>query len=299
MKKGSAGRTTTPAVLFLLLVSYALTCQVVRADSPQRFRLVWDYLIVVPVFVNGEGPFDFLLDTGANTTLIDAGLAARLGLQPIDRISLVTAAGAQTLVRARLRSLTLGGRTLAGVEVLSADTRDLRLVDARIRGVVGWNFLSEGNFLLDLAGRSIEFGDDSALSGRLDGTRHPFEEGEGMPLVGARFPQRGEERLRLVLDTGAASLSLFGAKARSVRRVRDAGQWVRVSTVAGSLRVLTSLVEALEVGDETFHRLPALLMPDVGRAETRIEDGLLPMMLFRSVYFDRDNFVIFNPRSRN
>jgi predicted aspartyl protease len=260
---------------------------------------VRDYLIVVPVLLNGEGPFEFLLDTGANTTLIDAGLAARLGPQSLDRVSLVTAAGRQSLVRARLQSLTLGGRTLAGVEVLSADLRDLRLVDARIRGVVGWNFLSEFNFLLDLAGRRIEFGGDGTLARRLDGPRHPFEEGEGMPMVGAHFPQRSGDRLRLVLDTGVPRLALYGAKARAGSRARDEGQWVRVSTVAGSRKVLASLVEALQVGDETFRQLPALLMPDEETPETRIEDGLLPLTLFRSVYFDRDNFVIFNPRTRD
>jgi predicted aspartyl protease len=37
--------------------------------------------IVVPVRVNGQGPFRFVLDTGANTTVISPHLAALLGLE--------------------------------------------------------------------------------------------------------------------------------------------------------------------------------------------------------------------------
>lgn len=36
--------------------------------------------VVAPVMINGAGPFQFLVDTGANRTAISAGLAQRLGL---------------------------------------------------------------------------------------------------------------------------------------------------------------------------------------------------------------------------
>ncbi len=39
--------------------------------------------VVAPVMVNGEGPFRFIVDTGANRSVVSAGLAARLGLTPV------------------------------------------------------------------------------------------------------------------------------------------------------------------------------------------------------------------------
>src|SRR5260370_8684674 len=42
-----------------------------------------------------HGPFDFLVDTGTNTTLIEADLAAELGLVPLDRLSLTTLTGSE------------------------------------------------------------------------------------------------------------------------------------------------------------------------------------------------------------
>ena len=36
--------------------------------------------MTAPVRINGQGPFPFVVDTGANRTVISAELAARLGL---------------------------------------------------------------------------------------------------------------------------------------------------------------------------------------------------------------------------
>lgn len=38
--------------------------------------------IIVPVMINGQGPFRFIVDTGANYSTISPGLAAKLGLEP-------------------------------------------------------------------------------------------------------------------------------------------------------------------------------------------------------------------------
>src|ERR1700761_6695866 len=44
-------------------------------------RVVQETLIVAPMTINGSGPYDFLVDTGAQITTIDARLAAQLNLR--------------------------------------------------------------------------------------------------------------------------------------------------------------------------------------------------------------------------
>src|SRR5947207_9257211 len=44
-------------------------------------RQVQGALIVVSLTVNGDGPFDFLVDTGAQTTTVDEQLASQLDLR--------------------------------------------------------------------------------------------------------------------------------------------------------------------------------------------------------------------------
>ena len=40
------------------------------AATKTRFRLVQNFIIVVPVVINNNGPFEFLLDTGTTTTIV-------------------------------------------------------------------------------------------------------------------------------------------------------------------------------------------------------------------------------------
>src|ERR1700722_14879126 len=53
--------------------------------------------IVDGVFVNGHGPYKFLVDTGTNVNLIETDLAATIGLKPTSEVNLASAAGAMAL----------------------------------------------------------------------------------------------------------------------------------------------------------------------------------------------------------
>src|SRR5215469_18213537 len=51
-----------------------------ESGQPLRFRME-DAIIVVPVNLNGTGPYDFMVDTGAQTTVMEPSLAAELQLR--------------------------------------------------------------------------------------------------------------------------------------------------------------------------------------------------------------------------
>jgi hypothetical protein len=51
-------------------------------------------LILVPTSVNGRGPFDFILDTGAGTSLVSLDLARQLGVAT-EQVKEGTSAGAR------------------------------------------------------------------------------------------------------------------------------------------------------------------------------------------------------------
>ena len=55
-------------------------------------RFVQHALIVIPVRINQAGPFDFMVDTGSQVTVIDPSLAAELDLKPQGRVGLVSVA---------------------------------------------------------------------------------------------------------------------------------------------------------------------------------------------------------------
>ena len=55
-------------------------------------RFVQRALVVIPVKINGAGPFDFMVDTGSQITVIDPSLAAELSLKAQGRVGLVSVA---------------------------------------------------------------------------------------------------------------------------------------------------------------------------------------------------------------
>jgi predicted aspartyl protease len=98
--------------------------------------------IVAPVFVNGEGPFRFIVDTGANRSVLSPGLAQRLGLTAYGEGPVHTIHGQTIAPMVAVNSLTygelslpsdqmplLGGAVLAGEQgLLGVDgLRDRRL----------------------------------------------------------------------------------------------------------------------------------------------------------------------------
>ncbi|HYY59550.1 MAG TPA: retroviral-like aspartic protease family protein, partial [Pyrinomonadaceae bacterium] len=278
---------------------YALGGHPVRADEALRFRLVQDHFVVVPVMVNGEGPFDFLLDTGTNATIIDLALNKQLALQASDSILLMTVAGSQAVPRSLLQRLALGAKAVENLEILCGDLRDLRSLDAGIRGVLGQNFLSRFNYILNYGERRIEFEEGCEMERALSGARLAFEDDEGMMIVATEPASPKEKALRLVLDSGISSLVIFDA---SIRRLGydvefGASLSVRASTNFGSMDVRPGRIRRLKVGSETFRDLPLVLAEGFAVTQGRSIDGLLPARLFRSIYFNhKTKMLILNPR---
>ena len=59
------------------------TTDLSSGSTKVKFRLAGGVqpLILLPVEVNGEGPFEFILDTGAGTSLLSAELGKKLAQQ--------------------------------------------------------------------------------------------------------------------------------------------------------------------------------------------------------------------------
>jgi predicted aspartyl protease len=275
-----------------------LLCRTAVAGTSVPLRVVGDRLVVVPVMVNGRGPFDFLLDTGTNTTVVDPGLAEELGIGAEDRVSMITPGGERIVPRGRLESVTVGPKTVEGLEALWADLPGIRRVRGSIRGILGQQFLSRFNYLLSYKSRRLEFEDGGAIDSVFRGTPLPFDDNEGRILVTAPSESVREKERRFVLDSGASQVILFDERPGGLGSdVAERAESGAILTSQDSLRVRTGTIRTLSVGGLRFDDVPVILVHDEARAEARMEDGLLPTNLFAAVYFNnREGFVLLNPR---
>jgi hypothetical protein len=103
----------------------------------------------------------------------------------------------------------------------------------------------------------------------------------------------GRAKLRLLLDSGANSIVLLPGAARSPNFPAQTNGIV--TTSSGLVRLQVGRVHALTIGSQQFHDITVALAASA--PAERIGDGLLPTVLFQSLYVNnREGFVVFNPR---
>jgi len=282
--------TVAPAALFASATD--------NGNSDLNARSINGYLLVVGVSVNGAGPYDFLVDTGTNTTLVDPALAAELKLKPVDRMALTTLADATPVVRYYADRLQAGPAAVSHLELLGAPLTELRAVDHRIRGVLGMNFLLQFSFMLDYRHHRMEifpFPDSAPVPG---GVRLQVQINDSRILVPVVSQSSPRGAWNLVLDSGIGQFLVFQSRIRLRERPCEQAPCVmEVATNASNYNAPSVVIPELAIGETQLVNQPAVLMRSELLNPSDPQDGLLPASLFRSVFFDRsDGTLVVDPR---
>src|SRR5579864_4339395 len=174
------------------------------------FRLVKGHQIILPVSVNHAGPYNFLLDTGTQITMVDPSLAAELHLDT-QGVAMVAGAGSrQPASLAELGLVETGTHSVANPKVLVYDLHPLQSDDLNIQGVLGEDFLEHFDMLIDNAHRLLCLDNSGAMRAAVKGPRIPLAaaaDAEGAPLSGLLILtvrlSDATRPVRLMLDSGA------------------------------------------------------------------------------------------------
>lgn len=270
-------------------------CQSIRAQSKIHFRLVHNTLIVIPVMAGQDGPFDFVLDTGADTTVVDPSIALRLSMASGGSVQQSTLAGVQTLRTGLIPNLSIRSVQAMDVPVLVQDLSQLRKMDSRIVGIAGEDFLSRFNYILDYDRCILRFERNNEIQDSLEGDRLAIEIDNNRMFVRSEAQSRSHANLRLLLDSGANTVVLLHAASQSLRlRLQTYGV---ETTSSGHVGLQVARIDRLIVGSEKFHDLPVAL--PAAEPSEHIGDGLLPTVLFHTLYVNsRERFVMLNPQSK-
>src|ERR1039458_6524067 len=257
----------------LIIAAVAAPCNarsLPQPDGSLRIVLVAGRPVVDGVFLNGQGPWRFLLDTGAQTNQVEASIARKLGLLPAFRTAIATTAG---------DALVTGGRvsaTATNQEFLFTGLDGVRALAANIHGVLGQEFLSHFDYLLDFAGHRLVFGGPVPDGG----SRAVMNLVDGCPTVET-------DRGKLVLDSGTETAILFGASSTGSAR--------RIVTASGSASVSAVQNLRLRIAGRVYATAAASL-PRVSPQE----DGLLPASLFNAVYVSNSGkYLVLDPATQS
>jgi hypothetical protein len=273
--------------------------------SAIHFRSPRGSSIVVPVFMNDNGPFDFLLDTGSTITIIDQELLRSLRLDVIQGGTVTTLAGKTAIPLAVARTVSVGPMTESKVELGVRDLAGLRELDSKIRGVLGQNALRNADYLIDNRKRTIEFDFGGSLAAVLDGERvhtsrleTPDNPAYWNTKVPVKLAESNPHNLNLILDSGSASLVLFSDSLDLARLSKRASLPTSMKDDNGNRKSVSEYPAQLNVGGISLD-VEARVMT-IG-FKGLAADGLLPTAGFDSVYISNSgSFVIFQPkRKRN
>jgi hypothetical protein len=268
-------------------------------------RFVQHALIVIPVKINQAGPFDFMVDTGSQITVIDPSLALQLGLKPQGKVGLVSVASYAQASVTVLDRLESGSHIVDNPLAIVQSLRDIQAADPHIRGVLGQNFLAHFDLLIDYDHKLFCLDETNIMRESIRGEHIPLVRPQNpeseLPfterlVVSVRLSGAGSREILLQLDSGSDGPILYaGSKDRELAILDQATrQGANRSKAQQAFAVLPQ--QDMRIGSHTFSRVSFVTpVSSDNNIPDRREDGLLPTMLFQRVFINNsEHYVIFD-----
>jgi hypothetical protein len=241
----------------------------------------------VPVTVNGQGPFEFVLDTGSSHTTVSSDLVDRLALPVVAKVRVSTPSGVETQPVVKVEGMAIGSARVEGLMPSVVSHARLRQMEPGVHGVVGLDFLAVFDFTVDYRRK------------RLIWTAEPADGHDRLPLVRAgdrRLVQLpGDdpgEPVLMVPDSGSEGFVIFERQGRTAVKVDYEDAYVGVSGLASTRAGRGARLREIRVGAVTLRNQPAVVLAREGSSSVE-GDGLLPLHRFSRVSFhNREGYVV-------
>ncbi|MDZ4370915.1 MAG: retroviral-like aspartic protease family protein [Phenylobacterium sp.] len=189
--------------------------------------------ILAPVTINGRGPFNFLIDTGANISCVSDRLAAHLDLTSTASAPVHTVVGVRQRPIVHLDNLQVGPRSRRNVKAPALPIRG-----AEVDGVLGVDWLKGQRLVLDFKGQRMmitKSQGDRGEAGKVVVVPARRRKGQ-LTIIDADLSGR---RISAIIDSGAQG-TLCNGRLRDLVRAQEAKTGradvprpVRMETLAG------------------------------------------------------------------
>jgi hypothetical protein len=296
---------TTPFCAFLVSVGY-LFVPLARAQTlPARIpmRNIADQKIV-PVSINGTGPYNFILDTGSNVTLVDRRLLRELKVSVADPVTLVTVLGQTNQQRGlSAESVSIGGHSVQHVALNTFDGMHVVRLDGGVQGILGENFLEHFDLLIDNDQQTLTLDPGSSLAASLAGEHlqlSHFGNFNNAPIpdrvvVELKVPSYLQKPLLFLVDSGANTAVLYPGQGGLAIRAMQSSQ--RADLTGLDRRQSCQIQKAtLELGAGKFRGIDLATCEGLTRNKMDT-DGVLPTRVFHQFFIGyKAGYVIANPR---
>lgn len=205
----------------------------------------------VQVLVNGRGPYRFVVDSGADTSVVGLRIARELEL-PLGTPAVLNSTTARELVdRVKVAELTMGPTTVRNLQLPA-----LREGDVGGEGLIGIDAMVQQRLLLDFEHKSI----------RIEDARRPVRPEPGEIVVTARRKRgqliltqvrAGGVELDAIIDTGSeVTIGNSALREKLVRRRQEFWKVPATGVTGVTTNVEMTVVPELRLGPVTLFDIP-------------------------------------------
>ena len=243
--------------------------------------------MTVPVTIGSEGPFRFMLDTGAQATVVSRALADRLALNDRKPAILVGMASRREVETTPIEDVGLGSRSfyirtapvVEGVNIGGAD------------GILGLDSLQDQRVLIDFVNERISVADAEELGGNR-GYEIIVKARERLGQLIITEARLDGIRVAVVVDTGAQGSIGNPALERRFRRNRHVGETELTDINGVVMGGMVKLGSELHIGRARLENIPILFADSPTFHALGLGDepalilGMTELKLFRRVAID-------------
>jgi hypothetical protein len=282
----------------LVLAATVTPATLAEANCPGNveslpYRSLNRHQIVIPVSINHFGPYNFLLDTGTQMTMVDPALAAELHLAPSGEAGVRSGGVNATARMAQVDLVGAGPHLVAGLKVLVFDLAIPQASTRQLRGVLAEDFLERFDLLIDNAHSMVCLDETGRMRGEIKGRRvellGPAAKGDdltGPPVVAVKLSD-GMRMVHLELDSGADVSLLYNTPTYMALGLFK-GASLQGAGASGTVRTFQAIPpQTMTIGSVAIERVPFLSFRGGQNALHSSEfDGLLSMGLFKRVFIN-------------
>jgi len=192
-----------------------------------NFRMLSNSIIVA-MHINGQGPFDFVLDTGASVTMIDPHVLNQANI-PTDgpTVNVVGVGGRPVQAPiCKLEKLALGQAVVQGMDAVSH--RIDHLFRTNIYGLIGQDFLNHFVMNLDAANKTLTLtpqfeGQREMVSKSQSGAKYDHDHArslmrDALRTMESEYRQLGQERDGATINDSVRKLRKVSSQIRDIKQ---------------------------------------------------------------------------------
>ena len=256
----------------------------------------------IPVRIEQSQPYEFLVDTGSQITVVDPAMAEELHLTTQGSVEFANLSRNSRGFLTSADTVEAGSHVVRSLLIAVKELGQIQALNPSIRGILGENFLAQFDLLIDYRHGILCLDAGSGMRQEIHGEHVPLEVGSDNSSD-ERFPRPLSIRVHLsdadrrgtilTLDSGANVPILFVAPA-------VLGASLRKGSVMGGSDEFFALLPTLDVNIGRHSLCQVVFVTPLIQSRVparRMEDGVLPTALFQRIFVSyRDRLAILDPR---